>query len=114
MWTGRPDVLTSVSHPHAGRNGGAVALEVPSGVPLYRRIQSDIAERIGRGDLEPGAQVETEQELMGRYGVSRATVRQALAGLLASGMIEIQRGRGTFVRPTALVHRLGGFYSFSR
>jgi GntR family transcriptional regulator len=29
-------------------------------------------------------------------------------------MIEIQRGRGTFVRPTALVHRLGGFYSFSR
>ena len=118
MWTGRPDVLTSagmsprVQHP--AKLGGVVTVEVSSGVPLYRRIQSDIADRIARGELPPGAQVETEQELMSRYGVSRATVRQALAGLLASGILEIQRGRGTFVRPSALEHRLGGFYSYSR
>ena len=54
------------------------------------------------GQLEPGAQVETEQELMARYGVSRATVRQALSGLVAEGLLEIRRGRGTFVHGAAL------------
>ena len=84
------------------------------GAPLYRRIQSDLRERVSSGELEPGCQVETEQELMARYGVSRATVRQALSGLVAEGLLEIRRGRGTFVHGAALEHRLGGFYTFSR
>jgi len=85
-----------------------------SGVPLYRRIGSDLRNRVEQGELLPGAQLETEQELMARYGVSRATVRQALAGLIADGLLEIRRGLGTYVRPAAMEHRLGGFYSFSR
>lgn len=84
------------------------------GTPLYRRIQSDLRERVAGGELAPGAQVETEQELMAHYGVSRATVRQALAGLVTEGLLEIRRGRGTFVHGAALEHRLGGFYTFSR
>jgi GntR family transcriptional regulator len=84
------------------------------GTPLYRRIQSDLRERVASGELAPGAQVETELELMAHYGVSRATVRQALSGLVAEGLLEIRRGRGTFVHGTALEHRLGGFYTFSR
>ena len=84
------------------------------GAPLYRQIQSDLRERVSSGELEPGSQVETEQELMTRYGVSRATVRQALSGLVAEGLLEIRRGRGTFVHGAALEHRLGGFYTFSR
>jgi GntR family transcriptional regulator len=90
-----------------------VAVE-PGGAPLYRQIQTDLRERVSGGQLEPGAQVETEQELMARYGVSRATVRQALSGLVAEGLLEIRRGRGTFVHGAALEHRLGGFYTFSR
>mgnify|MGYP001823500862 FL=1 len=84
------------------------------GAPLYRQIQSDLRERVSSGELEPGAQVETEQELIARYGVSRATVRQALSGLVSEGLLEIRRGRGTFVHGAALEHRLGGFYTFSR
>ncbi len=84
------------------------------GTPLYRQIQADLRERVTAGELEPGAQVETEQELMAHYGVSRATVRQALSGLVAEGLLEIRRGRGTFVHGAALEHRLGGFYTFSR
>ncbi len=84
------------------------------GAPLYRQIQSDLRERVSSGELEPGAQIETEQELIARYGVSRATVRQALSGLVAEGLLEIRRGRGTFVHGAALEHRLGGFYTFSR
>ena len=74
------------------------------GAPLYRQIQSDLRERVSSRELEPGAQVETEQELMARYGVSRATVRQALSGLVAEGLLEIKRGRGTFVHGAALEH----------
>lgn len=84
------------------------------GLPLYRRIQQDLRERIAAGELPPGSQLETEQDLMTHYDVSRATVRQALSGLVADGLLEIRRGLGTFVRATALEHRLGGFYSFSR
>ncbi|MGD8682801.1 MAG: GntR family transcriptional regulator [Chloroflexota bacterium] len=84
------------------------------GTPLYRQIQADLRERVATGELRPGSQVETEQELMARYGVSRATVRQALSGLVAEGLLEIRRGRGTYVHGAALEHRLGGFYTFSR
>lgn len=84
------------------------------GLPLYRRIQADLRDDIQRGRLAPGTRLETEQELMARYGVSRATVRQALSGLIAEGLLEIRRGRGTYVHGAALEHRLGGFYSFSR
>ncbi len=84
------------------------------GVPLYQRIQGEIRERVQRGELVPGDQLETELELMARHDVSRATVRQALAGLIGDGLLEIRRGLGTYVRPAAMEHRLGGFYSFSR
>lgn len=89
-------------------------IEADPGLPLYRRIQADLRARIQSGELSPGTRLETEQELIARYQVSRATVRQALAGLIAEGLVEIRRGLGTFVRKAALEHRLGGFYSYSR
>lgn len=85
-----------------------------AGLPLYRRIQADLRARVDQGDLAPGARIETEQELMARYGVSRATVRQALSGLVADGLLEIRRGLGTYVRARPVEHALGGFYTFSR
>lgn len=84
------------------------------GLPLYRRIEADLRDRIRTGELPPGARVETEQELMERHGVSRATVRQALGGLIASGALEIRRGLGTYVAAARFEHTIGGFYSFSR
>jgi len=84
------------------------------GVPLYRQIQADLRERIVSGELPAGSRLETEQELMVRYEVSRATVRQALGGLVNEGLLEIRRGLGTYVRAAAMEHRLGGFYSYSR
>ncbi len=84
------------------------------GLPLYRRIESDLRDRIRAGELAPGAQVETELELMERYGVSRATVRQALGGLIALGTLEVRRGLGTYVSAPRFEHTIGGFYSFSR
>jgi GntR family transcriptional regulator len=85
-----------------------------SGLPLYRQIEADLRERIRGGELRPGAQVAPEPELMAAYGVSRATVRQALAGLIAEGLLEIRRGLGTYVTAPRFEHTIGGFYSFSR
>jgi GntR family transcriptional regulator len=85
-----------------------------SGLPLYRRIEADLRERVRSGALRPGGQVATEPELMAEFGVSRATVRQALAGLVAEGLLEIRRGLGTYVTAPRFEHTIGGFYSFSR
>ena len=84
------------------------------GMPLYRRIEADLRDRIRNGSLRPGAQIATEPELMEEYGVSRATVRQGLAGLLAEGLVEVRRGLGTYVTAPRFEHTIGGFYSFSR
>ncbi len=51
----------------------------------------------------PGAPAPSERELVDRFGVARMTVRQALDALVAEGVLERFRGRGTFVaRPRRL------------
>ena len=85
-----------------------------SGIPLYRQIEADIRARIASGALPPGARLAPEPELMAEHGVSRATVRQALGGLIADGLLEIRRGLGTYVTAPRFEHTIGGFYSFSR
>jgi GntR family transcriptional regulator, N-acetylglucosamine utilization regulator len=82
--------------------------------PLYRQIEAELRDRIRDGRLPPGARVAPETELMTEYGVSRATVRQALAGLVGEGLLEIRRGLGTYVTAPRFEHTIGGFYSFSR
>lgn len=48
----------------------------------------------------PGQAIPSERDLMGRYGVSRATVRRAIDGLVADGLLQRIHGLGTFaVRP---------------
>jgi GntR family transcriptional regulator len=91
-----------------------VSAVVAPGLPLYRQIETDVRDRIRSGDLVPGAQLPTEVELMDQYGVSRATVRQALRELVAEGLVEIRRGLGTYVTQRRFEHTIGGFYSFSR
>ena len=85
-----------------------------SGIPLYRQIEADIRARITSGALPPGTRLAPEPELMAEHGVSRATVRQALGGLIADGLLEIRRGLGTYVTAPRFEHTIGGFYSFSR
>ena len=69
-----------------------------SAIPLYFQIQQDLASLIASGMLAPGSQLPSEEELVQRYGVSRTTVRKAVQELDRLGLIEIRRGRGTFVR----------------
>ena len=51
--------------------------------------------------LAPGAKLPSEPELAGELGVSRATLREALRTLSLRGVLEIRRGRGTYVAQRA-------------
>ena len=57
---------------------------------LYARI---VAEK----RLRPGDKLPNEVELSAQLGVSRATLREAIRTLAARGVLEVRRGRGTFV-----------------
>ena len=46
---------------------------------------------------EPGSKLPNENELSALLGVSRTTLREAISFLVAQGVLEIQRGKGTFV-----------------
>jgi DNA-binding GntR family transcriptional regulator len=69
--------------------------------PVYRRIADELRARIDSGELPPGAQVPTQQELVEQYGVARMTVRQALKVLENDGLVVSRRPQGLFVRDRA-------------
>ncbi len=73
------------------------APELPG--PAADQVRRTIVERIHRGELKPGDRLGSERELAVEFGVSRSTLRQALAALEASGAVHRVPGRGggTFV-----------------
>lgn len=68
------------------------------GEPLYRQLYARLRSRIQTGEFQAGDSIPPESALMSAYGVSRITVRAALDQLVREGVIERQRGRGSFVR----------------
>mgnify|MGYP001132689062 CR=1 FL=1 len=51
--------------------------------------------------LAPGQKLPNELELSQEMGVSRATLREAIRALTTQGVLEVRRGKGTFVSPRA-------------
>ncbi|MCU0450938.1 MAG: GntR family transcriptional regulator [Bernardetiaceae bacterium] len=64
----------------------------------YQRVYRELKQRILQGDYEVGSALPSENELSLNYGLTRVTVRQALATLEREGYIEKQHGRGNFVK----------------
>lgn len=77
-----------------------VTLERHSGVPLYRQIKRILVEEIRQSTGE--GPLMTEEELIRRFHVSRAPIRQALRELTDEGIVYRERAKGTFPvrRPT--------------
>jgi GntR family transcriptional regulator len=72
-------------------------LDPESRMPLYHQVENHLREAIRRGRWKAGEAIPPERALIDQYGVSRITVRQALANLVASGWLLRKHGRGTFV-----------------
>lgn len=75
------------------------------GTSLHKQLFIVLRDEISRGARAPGSLLPTEEALCERFGVSRITVRRALADLQAQGFVQRRHGRGTYVRdevPAAL------------
>jgi GntR family transcriptional repressor for pyruvate dehydrogenase complex len=60
-------------------------------------ISEQILRLISSGALRPGDALPPQRQLASRLGVSLSSLREALRGLAAIGVIEIKRGCGTYV-----------------
>ncbi|WP_231975953.1 GntR family transcriptional regulator [Mycobacterium sp. E2462] len=80
------------------RQYGGKRVSAGAGVPLHRQLFLVLHDEIDRGVLAPGEALPSEQTLCDQFGVSRITVRRALADLAEQGYIERRHGVGSFVR----------------
>lgn len=84
-------------------------LDRSSPMPLWAQLETDLRERLGRGEFDD--RFPTDNELVGEYGVSRHTVREAIRHLNESGILLRERGRGTVVNRAEFEQPLGALYS---
>lgn len=65
--------------------------------PLYQKLQQALREAIQNRVLAPDEALPPERDLAEEFDVSRITVRKALDGLVAEGLLTRRQGAGTFV-----------------
>ncbi|HEV2990977.1 MAG TPA: GntR family transcriptional regulator [Candidatus Angelobacter sp.] len=73
---------------------------------LYSQVETVLVSEISDGDLKVGDQLPTEESLIARFEVSRITVRRAIQNLVSRGLVEIRRGKGTFVAAPKITQEL--------
>jgi len=64
---------------------------------LVDQVRQGLLDDLVGGKLERGAKLPNENELADRFAVSRATVREAVLGLLEAGYLARRHGSGTYV-----------------
>src|SRR5688572_28957552 len=62
-----------------------------------RRVAEAIRQMILTGQLAPGDRVPPERDLAQSFGLSRASVREAVRELAALGVLTARQGDGTYV-----------------
>jgi GntR family transcriptional regulator len=86
---------------------GWQAVPTPHERPRFRLVADELRRRILAGAIPPGALLPSEAALIAEFGVSRGTIREAMALLRAEGLVVTEHGRGTHARPVLPVRRLG-------
>ena len=87
-------------------------IDPTSPIPLYAQVEAVLAAGIADGSYPPGTRLPNEETLIERFGVSRTTIQKTVQNLISRGLIEIRRGKGTFViqpRITQELTELSGF-----
>lgn len=73
-------------------------IELHSGIPAYKQIANRLASAMADGTLKDGDRLPTIRELNSLLGVNPNTVAKAYRELMLQGLIEGQRGAGSFVK----------------
>jgi GntR family transcriptional regulator len=93
-------------------NQNVIDKSIPT--PLYYQLFQILKTQIDSGKLKPGDTIPTENELMDQYGISRATVRQAILQLVNDGYLRREKSKGTFVTtPPSKFRFIEGLRGFS-
>ncbi len=71
-----------------------------SGVPTYLQLVQQVRQAVRLGVLQPGDQLPTVKEVVGRLAINPNTVLKAYRELDREGLVEARRGQGTFVSRT--------------
>lgn len=74
----------------------STAIERQSEVPYYQQLARVLEGRLESGEIASNARLPSESALCREFGVSRATVRQALQHLEAQGLVRRIMNRGVF------------------
>src|SRR5216683_294051 len=67
-------------------------------VPMWQQVADHVREEILNGTYAAGQPLPSEEALAAEFGVSRPTIREGIKTLVAEGLVEVSRPRGTTVR----------------
>jgi GntR family transcriptional regulator len=73
------------------------ALDLQSGVPVYRQIIDQVQAGVATGALKPGYQLPTVRQVAVDLAINPNTVLRAYRELEIRGVLETQQGTGTFI-----------------
>ncbi|PWD50754.1 GntR family transcriptional regulator [Serinibacter arcticus] len=85
-----------VDEPGAAAGGADRSVVADGPVPKHAQLRSILLSQVGHA-WQPHAAIPSERELMVTYGVSRATVREAIRALVEEQKLYKVQGKGTFV-----------------
>jgi len=80
---------------------------------LHRRVADEMKSAVAEGVYAVGSSLPSESELAQRYGVSRGTIRQAFALLVAEGVVASRQGARRVVVADTRTQSFGQLHSFS-
>jgi GntR family transcriptional regulator len=81
-------------------------IDPASHLPLHAQVEEVLLRSIADGVQPAGSRLPAEDQLVERYAVSRTTIRTAIQSLVARGLVEIRRGKGTFVTQPTITQEL--------
>ncbi|MFJ5098450.1 GntR family transcriptional regulator [Streptomyces sp. NPDC088557] len=72
-------------------------IELDSPEHPYAQLAGILRARLARGDWKPRRRIPSEADLCDEYGLSRPTVRRAVADLVTAGLVFTVPQKGTYV-----------------
>ncbi|MBM3859555.1 MAG: GntR family transcriptional regulator [Verrucomicrobia bacterium] len=81
-----------------------INLDKKAKMPAYRQIIQQVTALVRDGEIKPGDKLPTERDLAFKLKVARGTVKKAYESLVHDNVIEVSRGRGSFVSTRQDIH----------
>jgi GntR family transcriptional regulator len=81
-------------------------IDPDSHMPLHAQVEEALLKGMADETFAPGSQLPAEDHLVERFAVSRTTIRTAIQSLVARGLVQIRRGKGSFVTQPVITQEL--------